>query len=429
MNMKRILLLFVFLLILSGCAREAGDVDNLGDGEAESQSTGDTTLVTPQSTRPPRTGTIVLADGQLVAAKPVLPLSFVVGGRLTAVHVQPGDVVEQGAVLATLDGTALSNAVTVAELQAAQAETTLAQVQLSLEELINWEPDETTVALAEANLIAAEANYESALVHDSTATNSLTSARVSVDQAERALADVQKAYDQAWDSARDWELGVPWRKEMLEYERDATTRAVQNAGEALEVTQANYNLASAGLNNNQALNAEANIAGARQALNQARTGPKESDIAGARLQVELARLSSEQAAFNLDRAYQSLEDAVIVAPWRGTILSGDIAPGAMVGGGTPILTLLDVENLQFNTTNLSERDLADIEPGQMVQISLKTYPGREFGGTVLRIVPYSSGVVGDAAIFVAVVNLEPVDLLLLPGMTGRAEIQREVEGN
>jgi multidrug efflux pump subunit AcrA (membrane-fusion protein) len=429
MNMKRILLLFVFLYILSGCAREPGDVDNLGDGEAESQSPGDTTLVTPQSTKPPRISTIVLADGQLVAAKPVLPLNFVVGGRLLAVHVQPGDVVEQGAVLATLDGTALSNAVTVAELQAAQAETTLAQAQLSLEDLINWEPDETTVALAEANLVAAEANYESALVHDSTATNSLTSARVSVDQAERALVDVQKAYDQAWDSARDWELGIPWRKEMLEYERDATARAVQNAGEALEVTRANYNLASAGLNNNQALNAEANIAGARQALNQARTGPKESDIAGARLQVELAKLSSEQAAFNLDQAYQSLEDAVLVAPWRGTILSVDIAPGAMVGGGTPILTLLDVENLQFNTTNLSERDLEVIEPGQTVQISLKTYPGREFSGTVLRIVPHSSGVVGDAAIFVVVVNLEPVDLLLLPGMTGRAEIQREAEGN
>jgi multidrug resistance efflux pump len=131
------------------------------------------------------------------------------------------------------------------------------------------------------------------------------------------------------------------------------------------------------------------------------------------------------AEFNLEQSRNALEDAVLAAPWAGTILSVETAPGAIVGGGSPILTLLDAENLQFHTTNLSERDLADIEPGQAVQITLKTYSGQEISGTVLRIVPQASGGIGDAATFVVVIDLDPADLLLLPGMTGRAEIQRE----
>ena len=425
MNMKRIFLLFVLLLLMSGCDRERPAEVGRGEGEAETSSAVEGTESTPQATRPPSTVTTVLADGQLVAVKPVLPLGFAVGGRLTDILVQPGDVVEEGAILATIDESALSEAITGAELQVAQAETTLAQAQLSLEDLETWEPDEMVVALAQANLDVAEANYENALTQDSAAGSSLTSANVTINQAQRALADAQEAYDTAWDPARDWELGDPWRKQALEYERDGTTRAVQSAQEGLQVAYANYNLASAGLNDNNALGAEASITSARQALHQAQSGPKESDIAAARLQVEQANLSLELAEFNLEQARNALEDAVLAAPWAGTILSVETAPGAIVGGGSPILTLLDAENLQFHTTNLSERDLADIEPGQAVQITLKTYSGQEISGTVLRIVPQASGGIGDAATFVVVIDLDPADLVLLPGMTGRAEIQRE----
>jgi HlyD family secretion protein len=430
MNMKRVSLFLVFLLLcgllISACDRnQSGDDQPVGVDEESKPADDSPASVTPQSTTLPRTGTTVLADGQLVTKNPALPLSFIVSGRLMALHAQPGDVVEEGAVLAVLDGAALSDAVTNAELQVAQAENVLAQSQLSLENLINWEPDEAAVVLAEANLSLAEANYENALAQDSAAGSSLTSARIAVDQAQRSVDDAQEAYDTAWDAARDWELGDPWRKQALEYEREGTTRALQNAQEGRQVAWANYSLASAGLNDNSALGAEAGVASALQALSQAQTGPKEPDIAAARLQVDQANLSLDQAEFNLELALNALEDATLTAPWRGTVLSVDVAQGALVGGGTPILTLVDMEDLQFQTTNLSERDLADIEPGQKVQISLKTYAGQEISGTIARIVPMSSGMVGDAATFAAVIDLEPAGLLLLPGMTGRAEIQRE----
>ena len=41
---------------------------------------------------------------------------------------------------------------------------------------------------------------------------------------------------------------------------------------------------------------------------------------------------------------------------------------------------------------------------------------------VAYVVPTASGIVGDAATFTVIIDLEPADLPLLPGMTGRVEI-------
>jgi len=136
---KTIILISLFAAIsvlVIACSRISppSDNDRAGDVESTTETSPDSTAAAPQAAQPPRTGTIILADGQLAALKPILPMSFAVSGRLTGVPVQEGDVVAEGDVLATLDETALSEAVTGAELQVAQAEISLAQAQLALEE-------------------------------------------------------------------------------------------------------------------------------------------------------------------------------------------------------------------------------------------------------------------------------------------------------
>jgi multidrug resistance efflux pump len=117
-----------------------------------------------------------------------------------------------------------------------------------------------------------------------------------------------------------------------------------------------------------------------------------------------------------------VEDTRLVAPAGGTVLSVDSAPGSLVGSGTPVVTLLDTGRLQFETNNLSERDLAQITPGQEALITLKAYPNDTVDGRVLRIAPVAEGTVGDAATFSVIIDLDGTDLDLLPGMTGRVEI-------
>jgi multidrug resistance efflux pump len=442
MNLKRFLIVIVLLFLLAGCNQEPTRVEVSGNPDTDVAE--DSTTATPRATRTTGVGTTIVADGQLVAVKPQLPLSFQTGGRLLALNVSAGDQVSDGDLIATLDDGLLREAVTNAELALAQAESGLAQAQLSLDDLSSWEPDDLAVSLAEANLAAAEVDYEEALNQDAVAGNSLTSARVNLDQAERALADAQEAYDVAWQEARDWELnydeptclpgqggpipctGITW-KERLENERDSTTRGLQRMEENLTVARADYSLAQAGLSDDSAVAAEAAVVNAQQALNQAQTGPKENEIAVARLQVKQAEISLQQAEFSLEQARQALENAKLIAPWNGIVLSIDAAPGAIVAAGTPIVTLLDSRSLQFHTSNLSERDLAYVEPGEQAEITLKTFPNQPIAGEVSYIEPQASGQVGDAATFTVAIKIDESDLELRAGMTGRVEIQRQEE--
>lgn len=415
-----LLLSLSLLLLLASCGR----ADRLADRFEAEQATpaADATAATPQSTALPPAGTTVLADGQLVAARPILSLSFRTSGQLAALAVEPGDAVEAGALIATLDDASLQDSVTSAQLQVASAENNLAQAELSLNQLLAWAPDETSVALAEANLASAEAALERAEAQDAVAGNNLTSARVNLSQTERGLANAQEAYDTAHDPARDWELNDPFRSQRLEAERDATTRNLQQAREALEVARAQYSLAAAGINDDTALSAAGSVLSARQALEQAQRGPTEDEIAAARLRMEQAAINLEQSEFSLQQAEEALANAQLHAPWQATVLTVEVAEGATIGAGTPVVTLLDTESLQFHTSNLTERDLAVINTGQPAVVTLKSYPNEALAATVARVAPRATGNLGDAAIFTVILELEATALPLRPGMTGRVEI-------
>jgi HlyD family secretion protein len=238
--------------------------------------------------------------------------------------------------------------------------------------------------------------------------------------------DTQEAYTNAHDPARDWELYDRWRSEALKAQRKGTARALLQAQDALSVANAQYNLTAAGLDNEAALlNTQSAIISAQQALEQATKGPKESEIAAARLRVDQAALSLEQSQFNQQQAENALARAQLVAPGSGAVLSVDVAPGVMIGAGTPIITLLDTDRLEFHTTNLSERDLAQIAPGQAAVVTLKAYPNEALEASVARIGLQAGPPIGDAATFPVILVLSESDLDLRPGLTGRAEIRAE----
>ena len=421
-NLFAIFGLMVLLLALAACGGRPGETAATAVPDAESAAQ---TEAEPTATRPSQPGVTILADGSVVAVQPVLAVSFTASGRLLELAVQPGDLVAVGDLIATLDDGALLDTVTNAAFQVAQSELNLTQAQAELARLLEWEPDETAVSLAQANLAAAQAQLENAQASDAVAGNSVTQANVSVAQAERQLADAQEAYNTAFDPGRDWELGDPFRKQFLENERDAATRNLQFAEENLRVARANYSLAFAGLNNDSALNAEASVISAQQALENAQKPPTAAQIEAAQLSAAQAELSLQQSQLSLTQAQDAVADAQLLAPTAGTVLSVEVAEGAMVGAGSPVVTLLDTTQLEFHTSNLSERDLARIVPGQTVRVTLKAYPNDAIEGSVVRIGTQATGTVGDAAVFPVIISISSNELDIRPGMTGRAEIAGE----
>ena len=435
MNIKRWIIAAGLLIMLVGCGQR-------GEAPLEPTDTPDAGATIDPTPSPVRTGVTILADGVVQSAQPPLPLAFEAGGKLLALHVAAGDIVQAGDLIATLDDTTLQEMIVDTALQVDQAENSLAQAQLTLDDLENWEVDDTAVALAEANLAAAEAALENAEVHDANAGSSLTSASIGIQQAERNLADAQEAYDTAFDPGREWEYNItepsclpgqgggipctgPSLHIQMKSEREGAERAVEYAQENLQVARAQYSVAAAGVNNDTAVSAQANLINAQNALEKAQKGPQASEITAARLRVEQAELSLQQSQLNLEKAQNRLDDAQLIAPTNGTILSVDTTPGMLVAAGTPIVTILDSENLQFHTINLSERDLAQIKPGETAVVTLKAYPNDPLDATVQRISLQAGAAVGDAVTFPVILVLDTIELDILPGMTGRAEIHRE----
>ena len=257
--------------------------------------------------------------------------------------------------------------------------------------------------------------------------------------APRELVDAQEFHDNVFDPARDWEQHIkericyrgeggmipctgPFYDERIKAQREKAPGRLQAAKDNLEIARAQYNVARGGVDDYKAVAALASVASAEQALERATTGLKQSEIEAARLEVTKAEISLEQSRLSLEQAQDNLDQSRLVAPRGGTIVSVEVAVGAAVGAGTPVVVLLDMDRLEFHTTNLSERDLAQITPGQEAVVALKAYPDEAIDARVARIGVQAGAPVGGAATFPVVLVLGDTDVDLRPGMTGEVEI-------
>jgi HlyD family secretion protein len=344
-------------------------------------------------------GTIrVSIDGSgSLAAGDEVALAFSGGGEVAEVLVAVGDEVQVGDMLARLDDAEAREAVADAELQVAQAENDLALARAEAE-----------LGLAQADLDAAQASYDEARTLASRSSDQLASSRVSLQQAQDALADAQADYHQAWDSARDWELNVKWKKDDLEAEREATEDALAQAQYDLEVSQAGYNLEVAGISQADVQSAWAQVLDSRVAL--------ETE----HLQLEQLELSLSQAQLALDSSRRALEDTKLVAPMGGTVTLLELTVGEQVGAGTAVVELDDLTTFVVDV-NLDETDVAEVSVGQKALVTLDAFSDVELAGEVADIAPVAD-VQSGVVLYPVTVELAPVDVPARVGMTANVEI-------
>lgn len=409
-----------------------------------------------QTTRVRRGNITISATGAgTVIPAEELTLSFQSGGILAELLVDVGDRVQAGDVLARIDDTEARQSVANAELQLAQAslqtnpeareraialaqigvdqaEINLASAQADLDTLLSWTPDEAAVAIAEANLGSAQANYDGAVARDAAAGNSLTSVRISLEQAERAVTAAQAAYETAFDPGREWELystensclpgqggsipctGTPYRTKM-ENERAGAENALIRADENLAIARANYNLAMSNLNNNNAVSAQGALLNAEMALEDARSGPDETEIEAAQIRVQQAELSlrqaqlslsaaedntqaelsQAQAELNLASAQKNLEETALVAPGDGTVMSISAHPGESVGAG--FITLADLAQPLLEVY-LDETDMDKVGVDFEVEVLFDALPDELFTGRVIQVDPRLTNTGGVTAV-------------------------------
>ncbi len=384
----KLLWLLAMAMLVAGCSRVVE-----APAGAIAAPTEISTIPTPV---PPQVaiGKMVAADGRLASPFPSLAAGFSggVSGEVVTITVQAGDTVRAGDVLAQLDDTELRRAVETAQL-------TLDRAVLDRERAqAQWEQD---VADAEQSLAAAQRALETARLQASN--TSVEEARTALEHARQAEADAKRAYE------------TPLFGDYTpDDERERDYKAWQNAIREREFAEMRLN---------DALNARRVRALDIEA--------REQDVAQA--ERKLAALQSgiapsytraiEDAERELVKAQTALKHAVLRAPWDAVVLSVDVAPKATVGAGTPVVTLLNIaDGLRFVSENLSEQHVAALRPGQRSTITLRAYPETPLEGVVEAIIPQAKAAETTDARFTVRIRLLPTELLLLPGLTGRAEV-------
>lgn len=146
------------------------------------------------------------------------------------------------------------------------------------------------------------------------------------------------------------------------------------------------------------------------ALNSIRQKTWENDIALAEAQVQQAK-----ATLDLNRA--QLANLIILAPMNGKITKRYVDPGIMVKDTTPILTMMDLDEVKM-MVNVIEKELVRLQRGQAVKVTVTAFPNRMFQGRIAIITPALDLQSRTAEIQISIPN---PGYILNPGMFGRAE--------
>jgi len=424
---------------------------------------------------------LVSAEGIVVPIKEA-NLSFESPGEVEAILISEGELVEAGQALVRLDTRNLLQNVRMAEAQlksnqaqldkaragarpeeikAAEAAVAIAQsevaaalgdVKVAKGNLTAAQADlqtvEDAILVAEGRLANAKATVASATANlnklqAGPSTRVLEIAKKRVDQAKNELFGMQKQRD-VLHNMNEGQLGAAEAavaiSELLYEDLAAGTRP-----EDLDIARAQISEAQAGKDTaeaqviqakNQVLQAQARVEIAEAQLEQANARVKSAQARVQQTQAELdllkagtrnediasAEAAVSQAEVGLAIAKNALEDAVLRAPFDGTVGSILIAEGELVIPQIPVVKLGDLSKLQVETSDLSEVDVNEVRVGQDAIITVDALGGAIFHGKVAKIAVVAIDRRGDKVYTVTVDLNEGTESGLRWGMTTFIEI-------
>jgi len=102
--------------------------------------------------------------------------------------------------------------------------------------------------------------------------------------------------------------------------------------------------------------------------------------------VQSSRAKAQSAVASRDQAALQLSYTRITAPADGIVSKKDVEVGELVQAGQPLFTVVPLSDV-WVVANLKETELAHVDAGDRVAISVDTYPGRKFYGRVESLSP------------------------------------------
>jgi HlyD family secretion protein len=409
------------------------------------------------------------ANGILLPARRVA-LSLRVAGPIESLPVEVGADVQAGDLLAELDSTALEFGLTRAQesvvarqaaleglldgpapalLERAEAEHAqqVAQARIALQmaqwrlQAAQFQDNDLIVAIAQAELEQLDLQLAQARAQSPAA--EVVAAQVRLARAQEALDAAQVEHQEALD--RSWELPEV---------REAYARALRLARQEVELAQAQLDSAldaqrahALGL---EALNARRDTAAIQltqtldsQAAYTFTLALLEAEVELAQLQLDgletwqnpqldppplaevaQARAALHQAELSVQELEWQLQGAQLRAPFDGVVAAVYFSPGEWAAAGEPLVELLDLTRWRVETRNVGELNIGRVRVGQKVVARVNAFGSETLPGRVLTISPVAVVQQGDTT-YTLMIELEPTEIILRPGMTVQVEILLE----
>lgn len=366
-------------------------------------------LSTTRVTRGELTATV--AGSGSVAAEQSVNLPFTAAGTVIEVLVNDGDVVKAGQVLAKLDARA-------AQLQVESARSSLASAMVRLQQAQQGNARPEDLDAVNAQLAAAQANYDKAVKGGTDADRA--AAQAAVQSAQAAYEAAVKAADSSGsqleaaraaliktqNALQQAQSNYDRVKDVPDIGRRPESLALQNATVDYAQAQANYEA----LANTAGADAQSRIASAAAQLAQARASlnkltPSADDLAAAKANLDqakaavakltapatsmdqqIAQAAVSQAQAALKQAELALDNTLLKAPFEGVVAQVNIVPGSAANAATPALRLINRNPLHVDL-RLSENDVAQVQQGQDVTLTIQSLGGWSAKGRVSYIAP------------------------------------------
>jgi HlyD family secretion protein len=156
----------------------------------------------------------------------------------------------------------------------------------------------------------------------------------------------------------------------------------------------------------------------RQLLPKQTLDDNEARYQSAQAQLDLARAQANQSKARLDELQINLGNTIIVSPVNGFIARRAVDVGASVGQNAPVVDVVDISRVRL-VANVVEKDLEQLEAGDITKVQVDAYPGETFTGRIARVSPVLDPATRTAPIEIEIPN---PDFRLKPGMYARVGI-------
>ncbi len=346
---------------------------------------------------------IVSATGEVVPAQ-WATISSPAAGFISELLVAKGDMVEAGQVLARIGNEqALQAAVAAASLE-------LVAVQQVLDDIhteAGMRAAQAQLELANARDALREAGRKWQFQQEGQRGSSTT-----VRAAEAELALAKEAMDHAERNADkfssdDSEHAQDYKNYAAAVQRYRTALASVNwyKGHPTELQQS--------LLDAEVAKAAADVEALEQLWEKVREGPDPDVLAVAEAMLKLAEAQ-------LASAQEAAQNGVILAPFDGIVAELTATPGETAVLGQALVVVADLDHLQVETSDLSERDIDRVSVGLPAEVFIEPL-GIAVPGRVVRIASSATTIGGDV-VYAVTLDLEELPDGVLWGMSAEVEI-------